>query len=229
MCCMYICRQKPVKNRLIWYKQLVVYACFLFLCGPTLAEIRIDILTDGLTSQWDHRAFVGETLYKTETLAGKTCLRAEANGTASGLFREIDVDLTKTPYLNWQWYIENSLGPADETSKAGDDYPARIYVVVSGGLFFWRTRALNYVWASNQAQFSAWPNAFTSNAVMFALQSGPELAKSWVAERRNVLADIKTHLKLDTTEINAIAIMTDTDNSDQSAIACYRNIYFSEQ
>jgi hypothetical protein len=38
----------------------------------------------------------------------------------------------------------------DGRTQAGDDYAARIYVIHDGGLFAWRTRAINYVWANSQ-------------------------------------------------------------------------------
>ncbi len=68
---------------------------------------------------------------------------------ASGLFKKIHIDLNKTPYFNWSWKIDRSLKGLNERSKEGDDYAARICVVKKHALFFWKTRALNYVWSSN--------------------------------------------------------------------------------
>jgi hypothetical protein len=82
----------------------------------------------------------------------------------------------------------------DERTRAGDDYPARVYVVFSGGAAFWRTRAINYVWSNNQPIKSNWPNAYTKNAQMIAVQSGTEHLGQWVEERRDVLADYRACL-----------------------------------
>ena len=62
---------------------------------------------------------------------------------------------------------------------------------------------------------------------MIAVQSGAEKLKTWQHQRRNVLEDIKNILGEDFTSIDAVAIMTDTDNSHSKAQAYYSDIYFS--
>lgn len=49
------------------------------------------------------------------------------------------------PFLqeNWSWRVEKPHSDLDERSKQGDDYAARVYIVVDGGLMFWKTIALN--------------------------------------------------------------------------------------
>ena len=98
---------------------------------------------------WETKSFDGETQYSFTRLDNVSVLRADSDGSASGLFKEQRIDLQETPFLNWHWRIENRLGKLDEQSKTGDDYAARIYVVVSGGWAFWKTKAINYVWAGN--------------------------------------------------------------------------------
>jgi hypothetical protein len=178
---------------------------------------------------WQPEIFKNNTQYEKVTIDANPAIRAQSHNAASGLVRKIKVDLTKTPYLHWRWRIDNVLHDVDEKSKSGDDYPARIYVIVSGGWFFWQTRALNYVWSSNQPVGSTWPNAFTGNAVMLAVRSGESPLQKWQSESRNVLQDLSTYLHKSFTQIDAVAIMTDTDNSHQNASAYYGEIYFSAQ
>lgn len=160
---------------------------------------------------------------------GEKVLKAESQAAASGLYREQSVDLTQTPWLHWRWKIANTLDGIDETTRAGDDYPARVYVVFSGGLAFWRTRTVVYVWASAQPQGSRWHNAFTGNARVIAVESGDAKVGEWVMESRNVRDDYKQLFGEDVTEADAVAIMTDTDNSGQSVTAWYGDITFSSQ
>lgn len=143
------------------------------------------------------------------------------------MFRKIHVDLNKTPYLNWSWKIDNIYQGNNERSKQGDDYPARVYVVVSGGLFFWRTRAINYVWSSNQAVGTTWNNAYTGNAKMLAVRSGSQAIGQWLTEKRNIRDDLQTLFGEEIDEIDAVAIMTDSDNTKQSATAYYGDIFLS--
>lgn len=217
---------------LLNHKKIIVLSALvslLVLTGVALAVHTVHVLDLPNISDWKQERFSGETRYDVVTIDGKPYVKAVSKASASGLVRKIDIDLTKSPYMNWSWKIDNILSDVDETKKSGDDYPARVYVVISGGFFFWRTRAISYTWTSKEPKGSVWPNAFTDNATMVAMQSGDELLGQWVTEKRNVLEDIKNLLDLDTTEINAVAIMTDTDNSKQSATAYYGNILFTEE
>lgn len=179
---------------------------------------------------WEPEVFKGVTKYETFfDEDGKAVLKADSNQSASGYVRKIKVNLKKTPYINWSWKVDNVLKDLDESTEEGDDYAARIYVVRSGGIFFWATKAVNYVWASDKARGANWPNAFTGNARMVAVESGDHLAGKWITEKRNVAEDFKTLFDIDVEEIDAVAIMTDTDNSKQSATAYYGDIYFSAE
>lgn len=208
---------------------IAMFALLIFVANTTIAGQRVDVLSLPDISDWEQEIFSDETRYEIVTVEDKPLLKAIADSTASGMVRHIDIDLTKTPYMNWSWKIENILSNVDETQKSGDDYAARVYVVISGGFLFWKTRAISYVWASNKPKESHWPNAFTENALMIASQSGDEYVGDWINEKRNILDDIQNLLGIDATEINGVAIMTDTDNSKQSATAYYGNIFFTAQ
>ena len=168
---------------------------------------------------WKEKVFSGRTVYT--PLPGEGLLMAESRGTASGLYHEERVDLRLTPWLNWSWKVGNVLEGVNEREKSGDDYPARIYVVAKGGVAFWRTKALSYVWSSTEGQGAMWPNAFTANAHMIAVRGGSDRPGELVAEKRNIREDWKRAFGEDIEEIDAVAIMTDTDNSGQSARAWY--------
>lgn len=176
---------------------------------------------------WSEQVFRGHTEYRPETIDGRTALAAVSRASASGLHRKINVDLRDTPYLEWSWRTENILRDIDETTKSGDDYPLRIYVIFTRGWFFWQTHTLVYVWSSRQPAGAAWPNAYTSNAVVVAVQSGEHRLGEWVSNRRDVRADIQRYMGFNVDHIDAVAIMTDTDNSGQSARAWYGDIVFS--
>ncbi|GAU09154.1 DUF3047 domain-containing protein [Desulfoplanes formicivorans] len=178
---------------------------------------------------WEAKSFAGQTAYSFASVDGNIMLKAESNQSASGLTRKIKVDLTRTPYLNWSWRVDSVLSARNETSKDGDDYPARVYVLVSGGIAFWKTRALNYVWSSSMPKGASWPNAFLSNARMLVVRSGPAETGQVVFEKRNVLEDLKTYLHLDADQIDGVAIMTDTDNGGGHVTAYYGDIYCTAQ
>jgi hypothetical protein len=189
--------------------------------------VRVGEFSQGSLAAWEEKSFAGQTRYELRESASGKYLHASTQGAASGLFKKIKVDLAQTPYLNWSWRVEDVYRGNDERAKPGDDYPARVYVVVSGGVLFWNTRAINYVWSSNQAIGSAWPNAYTDHAHMLALQSGAARVGEWVSEKRNVRADLQQAFGKDFAHIDAVAIMVDGDNTGQSATAGFGDIWFS--
>jgi len=207
-----------------------VLCAMLALAGTARADVlMVGRFSAGDLSGWETKSFKGETQYRLVEADGQRVLRAESRGTASGRFKRLHVDLARTPILHWRWRVDNILTGIDERTKQGDDYPARIYVVISGGVWFWRTQALNYVWSSYQPPGTSWPNAFTSHAVMLAVESGSAKLGRWVDFRRDVRQDLRCYLGITTGSIDAVAIMTDTDNSGQHAVAYYGDIYFSSE
>jgi len=178
---------------------------------------------------WERKDFKGETRYRLQTLDGVVVLKADSHAAASGLFKEQRIDLEQTPFLNWSWRIADRLSGLNEQSKPGDDYAARIYVVVKGGLAFWQTKAINYVWAGNTAKDTVWPNAFGGDHAMMMALRGPEAALNvWYTEKRNVRADLQKLFEEDLRAIDAVALMTDTDNSGGHVLAYYGDIWFSK-
>ncbi len=217
------------RNR-TWATSLVPILVTPLFSTPALAEqIHVGRFSSSDLNGWQEKSFVEHSQYSLSQDMDKTILKAQTSATASGMFHKIDIDLNKTPYLNWSWKVDNIYQGNDEHSKAGDDYPARVYVVVSGGLFFWNTRAINYVWSSNQTIGTSWENAYTGNARMLAVRSGADETGQWRNEKRNIREDLKMLFGKDTGEINAVAIMSDSDNTQQSATAYYGDISFSSE
>ena len=195
----------------------------------TSEKLMIGSFSSGSLDHWESKEFKGQTKYQLIDFAGARVLKAESANSASGLFKEQRIDLQKTPTMNWRWRIENRLGNINEQVKSGDDYAARVYVIVSGGLTFWRTKAINYVWASTSPKGKIWPNAFAGDhAMMIALRSSGDQTGTWYTEKRNILADLKQQFNEELRYIDAVAIMTDTDNAQGKVTAYYGDIYFSK-
>ena len=187
----------------------------------------VDVLRDGDLGGWEEKVFKGRTRYERVRRDGRDVVCATSRGSASGMVRRLRVDLGKTPILDWTWRVEATLGDVDERTREGDDYAARVYVIRSHPLFLWKTRAVNYVWASARAEGETWPNAYTDSARHVALRSGDALAGQWVRERRDVRADFRALFGEEVRYVDAIAIMTDTDDTGATATACYADIAFT--
>jgi hypothetical protein len=183
--------------------------------------------TDGLTG-WESKSFKGDTKYRLVKEDGRIVVKATSHAAASGLIRKIRFDPSKNRYLRWSWKIAHTIKGGDEKLKAGDDYAARMYVLFPGQ-FFWQMKAINYIWANKLTKGKSAPNAFASNAMMVAVESGNEKAGQWLTEERDLLADYRTLFGADPHEAEAIAIMTDTDNTGGSAEAWYGEITLSTE
>ena len=89
---------------------------------------------------------------------------------------------------------------------------------------------MNYVWASRSSKGEIWDNAFAGkNAQMMALRNRQDKLSTWYSEKRNVYEDMKKLFGTEVDFIDAVAIMTDTDNSHRQAKAYYGDIYFSKK
>lgn len=202
----------------------VCLSCVLILIPPCLSawpdEILLDDYKHGLSPKWEEKSFKRKTEYQVTREDNQLCIKASSNSSASGLYYKIDYDSKEYPLLMWRWKVDHVLSKGDARYKDGDDYSARVYVIFPSWAF-WRTKALNYVWANKFPQGEAVPNAFTKNAMMIAVESGPERTGQWIEEKRNVLEDYRRYFGGHPPKVGAIAIMTDTDNTGEAATAWY--------
>ena len=156
---------------------------------------------------------------------GSGLLKAEAEGQASGLGKEIKVNLKKTPYLNITWKIEKGLTGIKEDTKKGHDFAARVFAIKKTGATALSNRAINYVFSSNEDVGLNWPSPYTKKSIDNVLSTTKEHLDQWVSVKANVKEDFKKLHNLDVNELDGLAIMSDTDNSKKK-ISCLLSKYF---
>jgi hypothetical protein len=152
-------------------------------------------------------------------------LLAESRGSASGLYRRLNLDVTATPLLRWSWKVAGTLPRGDEGHREGDDYAARVYVVFAHPLP-WKTRAIAYIWANRLPVGQVLQNAYSANVLMLAVESGNGRSGQWVTEERDVEADYRRLFGSPPPKLQAIGIMTDSDDTRGEARAWYGSISF---
>lgn len=209
----------------------VLVSVVFILCVPCISPAEVlpvsNFSTEGL-SGWEAKSFKGVTEYRVVKENGQSVVKAVSNGAASGMAKKITFNPAKYRYLHWSWKIGGTLTGGDEKTKAGDDYAARVYVLFPGK-FFWQMKAINYIWANKLAQGASIPNTYTANAQMIAVESGNGKAGQWVTEQRDLFADYRALFGTDPQNAEAIAIMTDTDNTGGVAEAWYGEISLSTE
>ena len=206
--------------------RLVILSLFFF-CNANSEVLKIFEFTEEELKSLEVRKIKGETLWSVGSNQNGNYLKAEANAVASGLGKEINIDLNKTPFLNITWKVEKDLNGIIENSKKGHDYAARVFVIKKTGATALSNRALNYVFSSNNDIDQNWFSPYTKKSVDYILSTTKQHLNEWVTVKVNIKEHFKKFHNLDVDNLDGIALMTDTDNSELLAISYYQNIFFS--
>lgn len=200
------------------------------------------------SSQWMPLHFTTggrPTDYRLVSDNGSTVLEAKSHGSASMLIRRITIDSTLFPIITWRWKITGIINRGDARKKKGDDYPARLYILFagkreSGSIWnhFARRKiktifgdvppgnAINYIWANHTPAGTMLPSPYTRRFMMFALENGSSWSNIWRQERRDISRDYRRAFGSPPPSIVAVGLMTDTDNTEETAISYYGDIVF---
>jgi len=205
-----------------------------------------DVDANGLLHGWQPLRF-HDIPVQTEYTVGMDgdgyAVKAVSKGSASGIFTEVDVQPEIFQQISWGWKVHNLINKGDPTQKSGDDFPARVIVAFhyqsdQASLFkrvkYELTRliygryppgsALVYVWDHQFPVGSMFDNPYTDWAKIVVVESGPSKVGKWVIERRNMFSDYKSAFGTDPPPLKFIGIMTDTDDTEEQAVAYYRQI-----
>ena len=205
----------------------IFIAIFIFIPNTLSNEITVFNFTKQEFDKLKVRKIKKYTSYTLGSNKNGNYLKAEAKGQASGLGKEILINLNETPYINITWKVEKNLKGIDERTKKGHDYAARVFVIKKTGATALSNRAINYIFSSNENIGDNWPSPFTKKSIDYVLSTTIKNDNEWVTVKSNVKEDFLKLHNLDVEELNGVAIMTDTDNSKLKAISYYQNIYFS--
>ena len=170
-----------------------------------------------------------KTIYTLGSNENGNFLKAVAENAASGLGKQVKIDLNKTPFINITWKIEKDLAGIKENTKKGHDFAARVFVIKKTGATLLSNRAINYVFSSNNEIGFNSPSPYTKKSIDNVLSSTKQNLNEWVTVKANVKEDFKKFHNLDVNDLDGVAIMTDTDNSKKKSVAFYQNIYFSDK
>ncbi len=174
-------------------------------------------------------------------------IKADSRASSSGITRAITIDPKEYPVVQWRWKVENILQNGDVHEKSGDDYPARLYITFEYDAtkvgFFEKAKyeaakliygqyppigAINYIWESKSPIGIIVPNPYTDRVKMIVIESGENRLREWVTEEHNIYEDYKKAFGEEPPKISGVAIMTDTDNTKESAVAYFGDIIFKK-
>ena len=211
-------------------KIITIY--FLFISSVCAEKLMVFEFTEEELNSLEVRKVRGadaKTLYSIGNNENGSYLKAVAENAASGVGKEIKINLDKTPFINITWKIEKDLKGIKENTKKGHDFAARVFVIKKTGATPLSNRAINYVFSSNSNVGETWPSPYTKKSIDSVLASTKSNLNEWVTVRANVKEDFKKFHDLDVEELSGIAIMADTDNSKLTAVSYYQYFFFSSE
>ena len=230
------CPNKVLTNFYYYFMNILIKSTiifFTFINVVSLAnEVNVFNFTKSELSELKVRKVRGadnKTIYTTESNEKGNFLKAVADNAASGLGKEIKINLNKTPIINITWKVEKDLIGIKENTKKGHDFAARVFVIKKTGSTPLSNRAINYVFSSNNEVGFSSSSPYTKKSIDNVLSNSKNNLNKWITVRANVKEDFKKFHDLDVNELDGLAIMSDTDNSKMKAVAYYQNIYFSAE
>jgi hypothetical protein len=163
---------------------------------------------------------------------GQQVLQIKADAAAGGLLHPLDLPGDQPWQLSWQWRTEQKLEQARFATREGDDYAARVYVLLDYPLdslsFVTRQKlrlartffdpdlpaaTLSYGWDKRAAPGTRAPSAYTETVEMLVLR-GPETPLGqWQEERRDLRADAIAAFGSAPRRILGVVFAADSDNT----------------
>jgi len=215
------------------FKKILLVLGLLILSSQSYGEvIKVFEFTESELSNLEEKKVRGaknKTIFSIGTNENGNYLKAVSSNGGSGIGKEINIDLEKTPFLNITWKVEQGLSGIDERSKKGHDFAARMFVVKKTGATPLSNRAINFVFSSNEDIGQFWPGPYFSKSIDYVLSSTKENSNEWVSTKANVKELFKQLHDLDLRNLDGVALMADTDNSKLNSVAYYQNIFFSAE
>ena len=194
---------------------------------------------------WEAVVFPGKvrTAFRSQPRDGRDSVQAESKSSASMLRQRLRIAPEQLGRLSFDWQVENLLDGADMTAQGRDDSPARLVLAFGGDRqkFSPRNAMLNelaraltgedmpyatlmYVWSNEQPVGTVIVHPRTDRVRKIVVESGPMRLKQWLHYERDVRADFEKAFGEAPGELQALGIMTDSDNTQSRTKAWYGEI-----
>ena len=180
------------------------------------------------------------TEYTWELFDGRQALAARSVASASMMRRTVNVAPDKLGNVNFSWQVSELMADAHVGQTDTEDAPARLLLAFDGDvsslpartrMMFELAQALTgeappyatlmYVWDAKAPVGSVIINPRTDRIRKIVVDSGPAELKRWREHRRDVAADFRRAFGEEPGTLQAIAVMTDSDNTRSRSRAWY--------
>lgn len=190
----------------------------------------------------------GLTVYEGVERDGRRAVHARADASTSGLRCDVDIDPRSTPWLSWEWRVDQFPEAASVADDERDDSPARVVVSFDGDDAALAPRdrmfremvefltgtvlpfaTLMYVWDGQAPaeQVLAYPR--TGRVQYLVVESGPARAGRWLGYRRNVVDDYRRVFGGEPGRIRHVGLLADSDDLKLRTESWFANLGFSAE
>ena len=166
-----------------------------------------------------------------------TYLGIRSGGTGSWIEKDLgEVDVYKTPVMEWTWMVIRLPELEWEDDRAQDDFAIRIELIydyrgsvfnilniIRKGFITSLLRGnptiltISYVWARKVPAGKPYVSPSDRRTIIIPVESGTNISGIWIDENRNILEDLRQYVNDKRIVLKKIRIRSDTDNSLSSA------------
>ncbi len=194
------------------------------------------------TVVWQHHPFPGKqpTHYSYARVDEKHTVMANASSSASMLRQSLRVEPAELQDIVFSWKVKQLVPGADLARREAHDSPVRVVLAFDGDRSEFSAKnamlselalaltgeplpyaTLMYVWCNECAKETLYTSPRTDRIREIVLETGPERLGQWLNYQRDIRADYVTAYGQAPGALVGVGIMTDTDNTRQSAVAWY--------
>ncbi len=221
----------------------LLFACFLLVLLPSYLGSQPPCMREDFNDLADWKPLYfpkikNHTSYSIESAGAERYVKASSRASASALVYKEEFNVYAFPVVRWRWKAENVYKKGDATTKAGDDYPIRIYIMFKydpdkAGFLARVTygaakliygeyppqSSLNYIWANKRHGKAVITSPYTEKAKMIPLQEGETNVGKWVTQQVDILQDYEKAFGTKPPTTARLAIMNDSDNTGEASVS----------
>jgi len=213
--------------------------------GLVLVPSAVTTWTPAQIARWQPMHLPGKrmTTYALGEQSGRAAVRAQAESAVSMLRQPLRVEPDQLGHLEFAWNVPALIDGADVGHRHRDDSPARLVLAFDGDRSTFSAKnamlselahamtgeplpyaTLMYVWCNTRPVGTVVHSPRTDRIRKLVVASGPQQLDQWLHFRRDVRADFELAFGEAPGALLTIALMTDSDNTQSSALAWYGGI-----
>jgi hypothetical protein len=152
-------------------------------------------------------------------------LEAIAVNSAVIIAKKFEFDPKDYPFLKWDWRVQELPKGADERFRSSGDSAAAIYVIFPGRI---RPRNIKYVWSSSLSPGTVTQSPYSTKTKIIVMRNHSAPLNTWLSEKVDIYEDYRRVFGDEPEPVQAVALMSDSDDTQSKAVANYKGISISK-